>query len=313
MLSLIIDGVTVAVYSGEIDWSEEMFAIEAGEHLIEWIYTKNDNGTSGLDAVWIDNIYLPGNEAPAVVMQDFSTCPANEIELSIQATGVSKVEWMSDGNGSFDDINSHYPVYTASAEDIDRGYVHFFTDVFGNDFCTPARHGLTVSFLALPELPVINDTTLYSGEEIEIIMPIAVTVGYKLLPDGTEGTRFVIKADDLNEGENTLTIACENTGGCSVEKSFTVTVIKGSRPSSGKELLMYPNPATDQVSFATTVQDNGRLNVRIFNVSGQLVMQSDNNNNTGNRFDISGLPQGIYMVRIENGEASQNGRFIKTM
>ncbi|PKP45799.1 MAG: hypothetical protein CVT94_16805 [Bacteroidetes bacterium HGW-Bacteroidetes-11] len=313
VLSLIIDGVTVAVYSGEIDWSEEMFAIESGEHLIEWIYTKNDNGTSGLDAVWIDNIYLPGNEAPAVVMQDFSTCPANEIELSIQATGVSKVEWMSDGNGSFDDINSHYPVYTASAEDIDRGYVHFFTDVFGNDFCTPARHGLTVSFLALPELPVINDTTLYSGEEIEIIMPIAVTVGYKLLPDGTEGTRFVIKADDLNEGENTLTIACENTGGCSVEKSFTVTVIKGSRPSSGKELLMYPNPATDQVSFATTVKDNGRLNVRIFNVSGQLVMQSDNNNNTGNRLDISGLPQGIYMVRIENGEASQNGRFIKTM
>ncbi|MBW6490716.1 MAG: T9SS type A sorting domain-containing protein [Lentimicrobium sp.] len=312
-LRLVINGNTVATYSGEFDWTEEKFPIDPGEHLIEWIYSKNESESHGMDAVWIDNIYLPGNLDPVVIIDDFETCQGYDVELSIQTTGSSRVEWLSEGSGIFDDYNSHFPVYIPSKEDKARGYVILFTDVFGNDFCDPVRYETTVTLLALPELPAINDTVLYAGEEIEIVLPIAVNADYKLHPCGNSGSVFTIKADELNEGENILTIACENEGGCFVETSFTVTVIKAIRPLAGKELLIYPNPAVDQISFATTIQDNGKISVKMFNISGQLVVQSDKDNAYGNPLDISGLPGGIYMVRIENGEEVQNGRFIKMM
>lgn len=313
ILSLIIDGTTVATYSGEVDWIEEQFAIEAGEHLIEWVYSKDDGPVSGEDAAWIDNIYLPGNGLPTVLLEDVETCPGHLVDLSIEATGSSRVEWMTDGYGWFDDINSHYPVYRPTQEDFDRGFVLLFADVFSNDFCPPARHELALTFMALPDLPVINDTVLYSGEEMEIVLPVSYTTGYKLLPVGDEGSRFVVKADELNEGENVLTISCENEAGCSAEQYFTVTVIKGMRPLADKELFIYPNPASTSISIATNISSSGQINVKMFNISGQLVLQTDKWNGMGNALDVSALPEGIYMVQMENGRELQNGRFIKTM
>jgi hypothetical protein len=313
ILSLVIDGATVANYSGEVDWNEERFAIDAGEHLIEWIFTKNESGSAGLDAAWIDNIYLPGNEMTAVALEDVETCPGHDVDLSVQASGSSHVEWLTAGTGTFDDINSHYPVYIPSDDDLNNGFVMLHTDVYNNDFCSPARYSMMLTFLALPELPAINDTVLYAGEEMEIILPAAYTGGYKLSPVGDEGSRFLIKADELNEGENILTISCENEGGCAVQKSFTVTVIKGKRPVAGEELLIYPNPAGQYIAIAGNIEDNGKIKIMMFNISGQLVLQSDQYNAMQNSLDISVLPEGIYMVRIENGREMQNGRFIKTM
>lgn len=312
-LKLVIDGDTLASYSGVIDWTEEKFGIDPGEHLIEWIYSKDASESQGMDGAWIDNIYLPGNLDPLAITDDVETCKGNDVELSIQATGSSRVEWLSESNGIFDDYNSHFPVYTPSQEDIDRGYVTLFTDVYGNDFCDPVRYETTVTFHALPELPQINDTILYAGEAMEIALPIAANADYKLLPYGKSGSVFTIKAEELNEGENLLTVSCENELGCSVEKSFTVTVIKAARPLAGKELLIYPNPAVDQISFAGNIEDNGRISVKMFNISGQLVVQSDQDGIYNNRLDISGLPEGMYMVRIENGKEVQHGRFLKLM
>jgi hypothetical protein len=172
---------------------------------------------------------------------------------------------------------------------------------------------MRLTFLALPELPAINDTVLYAGEEMEIILPASYTGGYKLSPIGDEGSRFLIKADELNEGENILTISCENEGGCAVQKSFTVTVIKGKRPAAGEELLIYPNPARQFIAINGNIEDNGKINIKMFNISGQLVLQSDQYSTINHSLDISVLPEGMYMVRIENGREIQNGRFIKTM
>ncbi|MCD6659577.1 MAG: C25 family cysteine peptidase [Lentimicrobium sp.] len=312
-LTLIIDGEVAAVYSGNIDWREESFAVEAGEHLIEWIYTKDGAVAEGSDAAWIDNIYLPGNEMAEVNLQDFTTCRNPLIDLYIGLENVEKVVWSSAGSGILDDVNSHRPVYTASQEDYSNGGILFYADVFYNNNCGAVRHELRVTFWEEPQLPSVNDTTLYQGEELEILLPVSATVGYKLLPAGTEGTRFVVKADELPEGENILTISCENEGGCSAEKSFTVNVVKAPRPQAGKEILAYPNPAKEKVSFVTTIKNKENAVVSIFNISGQEIMQSPLNQFSDNSVDVSALPHGVYMVRIENGEEVQNGRFIKTL
>ena len=248
-----------------------------------------------------------------VNLQDFTTCRNPLIDLYIGLENVEKVVWSSAGSGILDDVNSHRPVYTASQEDYSNGGILFYADVFYNNNCGAVRHELRVTFWEEPQLPSVNDTTLYQGEELEILLPVSATVGYKLLPAGTEGTRFVVKADELPEGENILTISCENEGGCSAEKSFTVNVVKAPRPQAGKEILAYPNPAKEKVSFVTTIKNKENAVVSIFNISGQEIMQSPLNQFSDNSVDVSALPHGVYMVRIENGEEVQNGRFIKTL
>ena len=46
-------------WSGEIDWTYASYDFEAGSHVFQWIYDKNQNGQSGSDCAWIDDITLP--------------------------------------------------------------------------------------------------------------------------------------------------------------------------------------------------------------------------------------------------------------
>jgi hypothetical protein len=46
-------------WSGEIDWSQEEFYLEAGQYELMWKYQKFDYVTSGEDCAWIDYIIFP--------------------------------------------------------------------------------------------------------------------------------------------------------------------------------------------------------------------------------------------------------------
>jgi len=57
--SFYIDGVQQQKSSGELDWTTFTTQVGSGSHTLEWRYTKDQNGTSGLDAAFIDNVNLP--------------------------------------------------------------------------------------------------------------------------------------------------------------------------------------------------------------------------------------------------------------
>ncbi len=45
--------------SGEVDWIEKTFPVNAGTHQLKWVYEKDINTASGADAAWLDNIIFP--------------------------------------------------------------------------------------------------------------------------------------------------------------------------------------------------------------------------------------------------------------
>jgi alpha-tubulin suppressor-like RCC1 family protein len=49
-----------AVWSGNIPWNRATFDLEPGIHLLRWSYTKDESGSGGSDAAWVDNITLAG-------------------------------------------------------------------------------------------------------------------------------------------------------------------------------------------------------------------------------------------------------------
>ena len=54
-----IDGIEMDKWAGEIDWSLEIFPINTGSHIFEWVFIKDHAVTSGADAVWIDFVVFP--------------------------------------------------------------------------------------------------------------------------------------------------------------------------------------------------------------------------------------------------------------
>lgn len=58
LLSFSIDGSIAGSYSGITAWQNISFMLDAGEHQLQWCYSKDADGNCGEDAVWID--YLCG-------------------------------------------------------------------------------------------------------------------------------------------------------------------------------------------------------------------------------------------------------------
>jgi hypothetical protein len=54
-----VDGKRKNWWSGENDWTFASYSFEAGSHIFEWFYDKNNHGISGSDCAWIDDITFP--------------------------------------------------------------------------------------------------------------------------------------------------------------------------------------------------------------------------------------------------------------
>ncbi len=60
-LEFYLNGVRLQRWSGETSWQNYQFPVSAGVNRFEWRYRKDANFSSGLDAAFIDNLYLPKN------------------------------------------------------------------------------------------------------------------------------------------------------------------------------------------------------------------------------------------------------------
>ena len=70
-----LNGVRVERWSGDVGWQTFRFAVPAGYNSCEWRYTKDANFSAGLDAAFIDNVFiplnLPDNTNPAALLSVF--------------------------------------------------------------------------------------------------------------------------------------------------------------------------------------------------------------------------------------------------
>lgn len=87
-LSFHIDGQLVSSWSGEKDWQRFEFVLTEGEHLLEWVYSKDFSNSQGMDAVFLDNIDLPlldadDSQMPASV----AVIPMSNGQLDIEIQG----------------------------------------------------------------------------------------------------------------------------------------------------------------------------------------------------------------------------------
>jgi hypothetical protein len=81
-------------------------------------------------------------------------------------------------------------------------------------------------------------------------------------------------------------------------------------------VTIYPNPTNDNINVVFNTSDKGNVYITVFDIQGKLVKSAASTfSETGNtlvKFDVKDLPEGIYFIRIANGNSFSAGKFIKT-
>ncbi len=142
---------------------------------------------------------------------------------------------------------------------------------------------------------VVNDVDSY---EIVLTTPGA-TGNFTAKLDGN-----ILMVSAINNYEGTVTVDLtakdDSTASSTISVTFVVSSTSGVDDLSGNQpaLVAYPNPAHNLV----TIQHNkseGIASIRIFDVTGKLVGYDLCNGELKREISVSGLPVGIYIVKVK--------------
>jgi hypothetical protein len=102
-----LNGIVVKQWSGidQQGWKTFSFSVPAGTNTLEWTYTKDTQNSDGLDAVFIDSIYLPMGRLAATV----SANVLSENQVQIEVQGKYNQRYVIESSS---DLTSWLPVYT---------------------------------------------------------------------------------------------------------------------------------------------------------------------------------------------------------
>jgi hypothetical protein len=92
--------------------------------------------------------------------------------------------------------------------------------------------------------------------------------------------------------------------------SFTEFNLGTTNPDSTNPYLAYPNPARDLLTISGISNRQRLENVQILSLEGRLLQQQKPATES-TQVDISGLPQGMYLCKITNGNQHQIIKFLK--
>ena len=86
----------------------------------------------------------------------------------------------------------------------------------------------------------------------------------------------------------------------------TLTTI--AEPVPKNKLLLYPNPASNQLTIDNLQFTNKLFTVTIYDVLGKAHLMQNTNSST---IDISTLTPGLYVLHLQQGDKIYYGRFVK--
>lgn len=115
-------------------------------------------------------------------------------------------------------------------------------------------------------------------------------------------------------GKYEVTLTTTNTCGTSVFKdSVEITTGLGTPEAFLSSIYLYPNPNNGQFKIELPSVLKGAVTLSISEVGGKVVkvVSKEIPNETFISFDISDLPDGVYLVSVKTSEGSKNVRMIK--
>lgn len=257
-------------------------------------YTVIGTGASGctkMDAVKISVFSVPVISAGA----DDSVCMGSSIQL--QASGGLTYTWSP--AATLSNASIFNPLASPTA-----GTTYTVT---GNGAGCSRSDAVYIKVLTNPSVPTIyrGTDTLYCAQS---------AVSYKWYRNGVE---IPGAADQWYKfiQNGTYNVEVYNTSGCS-SSSATINILDISVGEvDGADLLMvYPNPATDNLTFELTMLKESDVQINLTSITGQLVFTDNLNQFTGmykKQISLQGNAKGVYHLQIITNDRVINTKVVK--
>lgn len=222
-LTFYIDGESMGEWSGELDWQQAEFAVDAGEHTFQWVYAKDGSVSSGDDRAWVDFIVLPAGVSSAMTVSagmDMSVCGETTCQVNGMAANYNSALWTTAGDGSFDDATAMNPVYTAGTDDMNNGAVVLTFTASGDD--GDMTDDMTLTLNQQPTAMAGEDAAVCAGDTYQLT---ASAENYASIQWTTTGTGtfdneaaldaiYTPSEDDIAGGSVTLMVSAMGEAGC---------------------------------------------------------------------------------------------------
>jgi hypothetical protein len=103
-LEFYLNDVRLGRWSGDVGWQNFQFRVPQGLNKLEWRYVKDANFSDGLDAAFIDNLYLPLPDSAIAARLSLIPLPDGQDRLQVQGlsgrpyviqTSTNLADWIS--------------------------------------------------------------------------------------------------------------------------------------------------------------------------------------------------------------------------
>ncbi|MEM6802829.1 MAG: T9SS type A sorting domain-containing protein [Bacteroidota bacterium] len=273
--------------------------------------TSADNDSDGSpDCVDLDD----DNDG---VNDDVDNCPvnANADQADADGNGIGDAcdtPAPSDGVLNFSLINTVTNMPVAGFDPIPEG-ANIDLSTFGN---TPADFNIRANTMGTNIDQVILDLSR-SGRtfrRIENNAPYALfgNSGNNYFNPDFRFLFFVLRTNGVFSLSATPRDSRGNVAGNVALLNFTLSVGNNQLRvfSEEKTLNVYPNPSNGQVVLNGDLAIEGKATLRILNAMGQEVYAEEVSANFMQRVDLSSMAKGLYIVKLESGEASLQRKLI---
>lgn len=246
----ILDGQEMDSWSGEVNWSEEVYLIPSGMHQLEWQYEKDGYVAAGSDCAWIDYVVMPviSGLDPALLLLNQET-----FQFELQE-GEDQMQTMEITNGGeadlFYEINIDYPEINRDMGGPDA-FGYFWKD--SNEPGGPLYHWRDIADVA-------TEITFAHNDMGTALMPIGFTFNFY----GIDYDQFLINPNGwIGFGEDNFT--WNNTslpnpdGPCPAVMPFWDDLNPASSGGSG-EVYMYSTPDSLVIWFDDVIHYVGDYN-----------------------------------------------------
>ncbi|EJF54027.1 hypothetical protein SapgrDRAFT_2361 [Saprospira grandis DSM 2844] len=156
---------------------------------------------------------------------------------------------------------------------------------------------------ALPQLSILNLNSLYCSADNSIQLEASPANGLFSGPAVSPGDSILF--NQLANGSYTVNYAYTDEFGCSNElnQSFDMDNCAGlAEANRWSQLKVYPNPSHNEVYIDLSDLEQQPLQLRLYNLMGQLVLQEEQMGGRLASLSMADLPAGTYILQLQQAD-----------
>ncbi len=231
--------------------------------------------TSGGSSTSSDAI-VTVNPIPSIVApNDVAICAGSDITLNSIPMNQDSIQWVTQGDGVFENPNAARSDYTPGPQDIEAGSVAINVTAFSDFGCPSASDGLLLSIVAPPTViageelaTCLNNPVQLAGSGSQYSSLLWTTAGNGSFSNPTVADAvYTPGAADVAQGSAVLTLTAGGNVPCSgVSDNLTVTIFTPASIAAGDDLavcageqVMLNAAGTDYTSVGWSTSGDGQF------------------------------------------------------